>query len=326
MKKLKEIWLSHLNDVNDDIIRKTKLDINNPVSFTLATDIKSEFHSLFIEFSSKIDNGSKPSKKFNGVDIFLIDNNISISLKHKELIDTFDLFIQNIVSEIDGLKTESQTFNEVINVIEKWRALFGKLVFEGLTIEQQKGLLGELIFLKFLLENNINQAVVLESWTGPNAEDKDFTMDNNCVEVKFTESNLPRVKISNERQLELFNLNSLHLINYKSEKVQTEGLNLKMIVNDLRSLFKPNKLNYKLFNELLEKVNYYDIHDENYQTNYIIRSMNIYKVGDDFPKITQSSLMQGVYQVSYHIEDSAISEFMIDDSDLLKILLNGESV
>ena len=40
----------HLNDVNDDIIRKTKLDINNPVFFILAIDMF-RISFITIEFS-----------------------------------------------------------------------------------------------------------------------------------------------------------------------------------------------------------------------------------------------------------------------------------
>jgi hypothetical protein len=49
--------------------------------------------------------------------------------------------------------TENEALTTTLNVVSKWKKLFDKINFNGLTIEQQKGLIGELLFLNYLLNN-----------------------------------------------------------------------------------------------------------------------------------------------------------------------------
>jgi len=48
----------------------------------------------------------------------------------------------------------------------------------------------------------------------------------------------------------------------------------------------------------------------------------LYKVIDSFPKLTTSSLPQGVYNTSYYIENSAIEDYKVDYNSIIKKLKN----
>jgi hypothetical protein len=69
-----------------------------------------------------------------------------------------------------------------------------------LTAEEQRGLYGELFFLRKYLSSNNNYSEVINSWLGPHKEIKDFQLRQWAVEVKTSKEIInQKVIISNER-------------------------------------------------------------------------------------------------------------------------------
>lgn len=151
--------------------------------------------------------------RFKGVEIFIVETDISrelnIYLLDNDLKDIFSLFIQNILEDIAESVTENEAVTKTLNVISKWKKLFDKINFNGLSIEQQKGLIGELLFINYLSEHQKSSTTILNAWTGPDFEDKDFVFGATGVEIKLTSSKYPKIKITNEGQLDAQNLNEL---------------------------------------------------------------------------------------------------------------------
>ena len=69
-----------------------------------------------------------------------------------------------------------------------WKKLFDKINFNGLSIEQQKGLIGESLFINHLLDHQKSSSTILNGWTGPDFEDKDFVFGATGIEIKLTSS------------------------------------------------------------------------------------------------------------------------------------------
>ena len=63
-----------------------------------------------------------------------------------------------------------------------------------------------------MLDEEYSIDALLESWTGPDFNDKDFRFGSFGIEVKLTSSKVPKVKISSERQLDNENLTKLYLV------------------------------------------------------------------------------------------------------------------
>ena len=72
------------------------------------------------------------------------------------------------------------------------------------------------MFLKYLLNNEKTSANAVNAWTGAEQEfqSKDFTLGSVGIEIKFTSSKQPRIKVSSERQLDTENLSDLFLVLY----------------------------------------------------------------------------------------------------------------
>jgi hypothetical protein len=325
MLDLKSIWALQ-KPSKDELIIKTKLDAVPQFECYAATNHITGNHLYIMSLSSHTIIPEFKNFKFKGVQIEVFDlkdsKELNIYLIDSELKDIFSLFIENIIEEIIDLSTENEAITKTSNVIQKWKKLFDKINNQGLSLEQQKGLLGELMFINALIDNNLNPDHVLNCWTGPDFEDKDFTFSSTCFEIKFTTSKIPRIKITSERQLDTTNIDKLFLNCFTCESLKEKGVSLNSVVNTIREKIKQNTASLKYFNERLESADYFEEHTENYNAQYGVKTSSIYEVSESFPKLTNSNLPSGVYDTSYYIENSAIEAFKVDYDKTINELKN----
>ena len=229
MLNLKSIW-DLQKPSKDQLIVKTRIDELSQFNCFAATNHLTGNHLFLMELSKNTIIPEFKNSSFRGVRIDVFDLNeskeLNIYLIDNELKEIFSLFIENIIEEIIKTPTENEAVTITSNVIQKWKKLFDKLHAKGLTLEQQKGLIGELLFLDELIDSGLNPSYLLNCWTGPDFEDKDFTLGATCFEIKFTTSKLPRIKITSERQLDTSNIDNLFLNNYTSENLKENGISL----------------------------------------------------------------------------------------------------
>lgn len=322
MIDIKSIWNSQ-TPTDEVLIRTRIIDIPQFKCFA-ATNHKTGNHLFIIEFSKNVIIPDFKKFKFKGlvVQAFQFDNSkeLNIYLLDNQLKDIFSLFIENILEEIADCVTENEALIETSNVVLKWKKLFDKINFQGLTLENQKGLIGELLLINSFLDENFPVENLLESWTGPDYEDKDFLFGSKGIEVKFTSSKTPKIRITSERQLDSQNLSHLYLILFVAEQVKDRGFSLNSIVEQIRNKISSNHNALKFFNERLIVVGYSDEDFENYNSQYALKMCYKYSVENDFPKIISSDLASGIYNASYYIELSAIETFKLNVESFIELV------
>jgi len=136
------------------------------------------------------------------------------------------------------------------------------------------------------------------------------------VEVKFTTSNQPRIKISNEKQLDAEYLSELFLVLYSTEAVKDNGISLNSIVEQIRQNISTEEVR-NIFNGKLQLNGYFDEDKEHYGKMYSIKKTFAFTVTADFPKIVKNQLPLGIYDTSYSIEISAVENFIIELEEIL---------
>src|SRR5690606_16961580 len=197
MINVKSIWENQ--KPTGDIIIKTKIDEISYLNCFAATNHITGQYLFILSVAKNIAIPELKNYRFKGVEIFTIEaeNNIELNiyLLDNDLTDIFSLFIQNILEDIKRSVTEKDAITTTLNVVSKWKKLFDKISFNGLSLEQQKGLIGELLFLNYLLDNGKKS---VSAWTGTEQEfqAKDFTLGSVGVEIKFTSSKQPLIKVS----------------------------------------------------------------------------------------------------------------------------------
>jgi len=153
MINIKSIWENQKQ--TGDIIIKTKIDEIKHLNCFVATNHITGQYLYIMSVSKNVAIPELKNYRFKGVEIFTIDVGnyieLNIYLLDNELKDIFSLFIQNILEDIEISLTESEAVTTTLNVVSKWKKLFDKINFNGLSLEQQKGLIGELLFLNSLL-------------------------------------------------------------------------------------------------------------------------------------------------------------------------------
>jgi hypothetical protein len=322
MVSIKSIWESHVP--TDEIIIKTQLEHVKPFKCFAATNHITGNHLYIFETSKNAKFPEFKNFKFKGLFIEIFDfeeiKELHIYLLDNQLKDIFSLFIENIVEEISKSITENEALVETSNVVLKWKKLFDKINFQGLTIERQKGLIGELLLFNSLLDEEYSIDALLESWTGPDFNDKDFRFGSFGIEVKLTSSKVPKVKISSERQLDNENLTKLYLVLYVVEEVKDKGFSLNSIIEQIRTKINNNQNALKFFNERLLLVGYFDEDFENYKRQYAFRNRNFYEVKNNFPRLVASDLPIGLFDTKYNIELSAIEQFLVSNESILELI------
>jgi hypothetical protein len=320
MTKIKSIWENQ--QPTGDIIIKTRIDEIKHLNCFAATNHLTGQLSFIITVAKNIFIPELKNYRFKGVGIFTIEAGktieLNIYLLDNELKDIFSLFIQNILDDIANIFSESEAIKSTLNVVSKWKKLFDKINFNGLSLEQQKGLIGELLFLNYLLNEEKTSAYAINTWTGTEQDfqAKDFILGSVGVEVKFTTAKQPIIKISNERQLDIENLSSLFLVLFSTEAVKDNGFSLNSLIE--QSLQKITIEDERtIFNAKLQLNGYLDEHKEHYGKMYSLKNTFVFNVNSDFPKIVKNQLPLGIYDTSYSIEISAVEDFIVEIEEIL---------
>jgi hypothetical protein len=158
----------------------------------------------------QIDLFPDPYQKGKNILLFKLTN-----ILHK---DIFSVLCEDLIASISSETNEKQLVKIILNRFEKWKSLFTKIISQGLTPEEQRGLYGELYFLRKFLQVNTNFQTIVSSWIGQSKEIKDFQMNDWAVEVKTTHgNNHQKVHISSERQLDNTHLENLFLYHVSLE-------------------------------------------------------------------------------------------------------------
>lgn len=321
MINIKEIWDSQKS--NGELIIRTRIEALMHLKCFAATNHITGQHLYIMSISNKIEPPDFTKYKFKGVQIFTenIDKNTEfyIYLFDNDLKDIFSLFIQNILEDIKDSVSEKEALDVTLNVVSKWKKLFDKINFNGLSLEQQKGFIGELLFLNYLLNNEKTSVNAVNAWTSAERdfEAKDFTLGSVGIEIKFTSSKQPRIKVSNERQLDAESLNELFLVLYSTEAVKDNGISLNSIVEQTRKNISTEE-ERNLFNGKLQLNGYFDEDSEHYGKMYSLKKTFAFNVTSDFPKIVKSDLPLGIYDTSYSIEISAVENFIVEFETILE--------
>jgi len=323
MINIKSIWENH--KPTGDIILKTRIDEIPHLNCFAATNHITGQHLYIMAVANNVTIPELNNYRIKGVEIYTLqsetENKIElyIYLVDNDLKDIFSLFIENILEEIEKSITENEAIKTTLNVVSKWKKLFDKINFNGLSLEQQKGLIGELLFLNTLLNNEKTSANALNTWTGSEQDfqAKDFTLGSVGVEVKFTTSKQPRIKVSNERQLDAENLSDLFLILYSTEAVKDNGVSLNSIVEQTRQKISTEEERSR-FNAKLQLNGYFDDDKEHYGRMYSLKRMFVFNVTSDFPKLVKNHLPLGIYDTSYSIEISAVENFIVEPESLFE--------
>lgn len=322
MSQLKQVWVSQ-EAISDSFVESI-ININSGAICKIATNKITDNKIFIIRLFTNFDTTRFEKKEFQGVSIELLNypdyKELTFILIDNELEEIFYLFIENLFENIQILENEEKVIINTSSTISKWKRLFDKIRPNLLTEEQQKGLIGEILFIDLLIKKGVSTSVSLNNWFGPDFFNKDFIIENTGFEIKATSQDRPIIKISSEQQLDKQDLKLLVLVQFVLEERKNNGSSLPEIINDLRETLKNDHAEKIIFENGLLKTGYNDTDASKYTRKYEVIEIAMYKVEESFPKITKSILPKGVFNSVYNLEVPYLENFMIDNPNILNLI------
>lgn len=247
---------------------------------------------------------------------------IGFSLTSQDHSQVFEIVCEDLIRCLEDCTDAASRRMELWAFLLRWSEFFKKCDPEGLSSSFQRGLLGEIWWLKLLVDSGMDALGALEAWKGCERAFHDFDFGGRVTEVKTTMTKEPRkVWINNERQLDDRGLGSLHLFVLTLQKQQGGGISLPELINKLRSSLRTGRQASLLLERKLVKAGYLDMHAQNYEATYIRKAEELFCVRNGFPRIIR--LPGGAGDLRYSLTLSACTKFTVDLSDFLSNL-NGD--
>jgi hypothetical protein len=249
-------------------------------------------------------------------------NVLLIKLLENQHKDIFSVLCEDLIENIASITDEKRLIRELLNRFEKWKSLFNKATSNGLTPEEQRGLFGELYFLRKFLLNNADFRNVVDSWVGCEKQVRDFQSGSWSVEAKTSSgNNHQKVHISSERQLDTSNVENLFLYHLSLEPKQNSGETLNEIVNSVSEILHSDASALSRFKSKLLEGGYFDHHKSLYEmVGYVIRQEQFYEVKNEFPRIEEKDIRSGVGDVKYTIIISQCAEFTVTEQHVFQTI------
>ncbi len=292
----------------------------------LAKDIENCCHLLIKvpdSFNIEEDDGTKVIN-IEEIELMNLDNEknqyINIACTHNYYERDFLYYITELIHKV---KQDPQRNINVaaLRTLEEFEYTFAKK-HPSIRSEGIIGLYGELYVLLKILEQN---QFLLTSWKGWQGFKWDFLNNSLAFEIKTAiKTKIPKCKISSLDQLKQPDDGELFLIYIPLFKEEQRGLSFKEIKKKIESITsRPHQ-----FNDILKKFGLNPEDESSYKQieSYAIKEdeLKIYKVGENFPRITDNSfrdsLPDSIFNVSYSLDLINITVDYTSINDFIDVL------
>jgi len=279
---------------------------------------------LQLEIPASVDKRVLPIRRTQAVMLqrVALDNGsqaLLLLLQEPSLADVFTLFVDDVLQQFGRAQDAGQAANILHRRFEHWQQLFARLSSDLIGLEKQRGLYGELLVLRRLLDQNPGNPAVWDYWRGPFSAIHDFSNNGIALEVKTSVASSPTMHISSEAQLDNLGWNTLMLCLVHLTEIRGGPNTLSALIEELlarAAVGSPliNVLRTKLLKVGVDSMHY----DQFAEVGYEVRDFYFYHVTEEFPAIRRSSLNNAIGTVSYELEPAGCTAFLVDGSSMLE--------
>lgn len=239
--------------------------------------------------------------------------------------DIFHRLCLDIVSSASLAHAEAEAVALALARTWRWHHLLRGGTDGRLSLEEQKGLLGELHVLENVLLPHLQVIDAVTAWQGPLGAPKDFEVGRIAIEAKARRGAArPFVTVSSEHQLSTEGTDRLflHVVELAQAPAGTPGTNsLTEVTRRLHDRLSTDGRVAELFEARLFAAGFSWDHDYS-DTLFVAGPSRVYEVAEDFPSITPAMLSSGVSQVRYSISLPECDPFLVE-TDAIRIAIAG---
>lgn len=225
--------------------------------------------------------------------------------------DMFYLICNDLLEKTKNLTDEQKAIDILLNRLDSWR----KFLKSKRKVLDKRGLIGliaEIYFLQNELFPKFGIKQSLSFWKAPIQEKQDFIIHNIAIEVK-TKNTQNKITISSFEQLnsELENLYLYVLTITESSQNILNSINALQFIENIKKQIANEDIEALLeFEKLLFEYGYFN-NPEFEKLYFFIGEKNLYKVENDFPKI--SYIQFGIESLSYKINLDSCKNYEVED-------------
>ncbi|MCE9609564.1 MAG: PD-(D/E)XK motif protein [Chthoniobacter sp.] len=260
-----------------------------------------------------------------GLEVFslLVDDiaHLGVVLKEPRYADVFTALAEDLARRVADAGTTTEQVRALLGGLARWQKFLAAGA-EGLNEEAQRGLWGELHFLRDGLLPVFAEEISVTAWQGHRAAHQDFLLPAGAVEVKTTSGKAPHiVRITSERQLDGRDLPALYLRHLALTVREGAGETLPAMVASLRARLFAAPQAIEHFEVGLLAAGYRDADAWRYEARgYSVREANDFTVSGRFPRLTERDLPAGIGDVRYALSLDACGSFLLPPNALLAAL------
>ncbi len=228
------------------------------------------------------------------------------------LLRPFEAFCDDFLIDLeDGAPSPEAA---ALRTASRWHAFWARQSSE-MTLQAMRGLLGELTFLEFAVRTHGSR--VVQSWTGPEAQDHDFQSDHAVAFEVKTSSRIPYQIECNLNQLDRGLFERLYLVCFRVGRADS-GTSLPDRVKRVAGALQGDDAALAIFEEKLAIAGYRRANEADYAAHrFDVGSAEVFVVDAAFPAITFASFAtppdMRVLDVRYTVEISGLPSLSLDD-------------
>ena len=236
--------------------------------------------------------------------------NGNYALEFQLVHDTFDEEFQRLCWDMIEVTIESpQPLKDMIARYMTWQKLLQYKHTGVLSFENQKGLIGELLYLEELLAS-MDCAEAVNAWCGPEGSDQDYVMATTWTEIKTVALAATTVKISSLQQLdqEIDGILKVYVLEKSTEG--PDRVTLPDVVSRIKSALAEEPQVLDRFEMKLFKYGYRHVEEGEYRKNWfrLVESRE-FNVTNGFPKLTAENVPSGVEKCTYDLSLLSLEAF-----------------
>lgn len=292
-----------------------RVDNTHPLDFYLSKGDHGESRLVFIGGNRKVtikdsdiikvDIGKRADNRY-AYSFMLLDENYA---------DQFYRLCYDLIDSSRGCDKNEESYKYVLNLFFKWQRMMKASTNNKLSIEEIKGLIGELMILYRELDKGKDAEVLINSWQGPEGYYQDFVFSNTWYEVKAISKRSEKISISSVEQLDVNNEGTLYIISLdKVDSVTDNMITLNSIIRMVKEKLKDDLPQLDKFMVRLDQIGY-SYSKEYDEYIFEIGKIRSYTVDNNFPRLRRNNIPIEIAKVKYEIIISCINNWLVVDEE-----------
>jgi hypothetical protein len=250
-----------------------------------------------------------------------------VRLRDVAYVDVFTVLAEDVAPRVAVARDTAEAVAGLLDRLRQWQH-FLTAAREGMSVEVQRGLWGELHVLKEHILPVFGAKAAVCGWKASSASHQDFQFSTGAIEVKSTAAKQPQsIRITSERQLDETGVGSLflHIVVLDEREVEEgegcEGKSLPKTINEIRAIICNETNTLSAFNDRLTDRGWIDSFADRYAARrWTVRRELSYRVQNGFPRLVEANLPAGVGDVNFSLSMAACEPFVASTQDMVKEL------